>query len=181
MRPAKVDAERVSDGLLEGFRAGGYAGASLRDLTVATGLKSASLYHRFASGKVDMALAALDRAGEAFSSKVIAPLEGNGDATSQLEQSARGVDDFYQSGQLKCVLAVMLLSDAPPPVRLRVASMFAGWQAALAATLARAGSDRASTLAEDRIAAIQGALIIMQAKPDSAAFERAVAQLRVAP
>jgi len=56
MRPKKVLDETILKGLAEVFRSKGYEGASLKDLSEATGLKKASLYHRFPNGKSEMAL-----------------------------------------------------------------------------------------------------------------------------
>ncbi len=177
MRPVKVEAGAVADGLVSVFRRDGYAGASLRDLATATGLKSASLYHRFIAGKPDMALAALDRAAERFAAKVIAPLGEYGPAPQRLRASAQGLIDYYCGGEEVCLLAVMALSDAPAPVRARVAAMLAGWRDALAATLDDARILRAREVAEDRIAAIQGALIIRRGGLGASAFTRAVVEM----
>ena len=91
MRPAKVADGAVADALVSAFRRGGYAGAAVSDLCEATGLKSASLYHRFPRGKADMALAALARVGEAFEKAVVAPLEAAGDPAARLAKSALGL------------------------------------------------------------------------------------------
>lgn len=177
MRPAKVGAEAVGDALIAAFRAGGYAGASLRDLGHASGLKSASLYHRFPRGKADMAQAALGRAGEAFGAAVLAPLTAAGDPAARLATSAAGVAEFYQGGALACLLAVMALSDAPEPVRATVRAMFAQWTNDLAGALADCGVPDPHSVAEDRIAALQGALILAQSGAGPEAFARAVTRL----
>ena len=56
MRPQKTLDEDVLAGLTEVFQSKGYEAASLQDLARATGLKKASLYHRFPGGKKQMAL-----------------------------------------------------------------------------------------------------------------------------
>ena len=55
MRPQKTLDEDVLAGLTEVFQSKGYEAASLQDLARATGLKKASLYHRFPGGKKQMA------------------------------------------------------------------------------------------------------------------------------
>ena len=177
MRPAKVGAEAVGDALVSAFRTGGFAGASLRDLGAASGLKSASLYHRFPNGKADMALAALGRAGELFEVAVMAPLAGAGDPEHRLAASAAGVARFYEEGALACLLAVLALSDAPEQVRAAVRAMFARWAGDLAAVLTEGGVVDACQEAEDRIAAIQGALILVRAGAERNVFARATARL----
>ena len=176
-RPAKVDIATVGDALVATFRSAGYAGASLRDLGTASGLKSASLYHRFPNGKTDMALAALDRVGAAFVEAVLDPLCAAAEPSQRLAESAAGVARFYDNGALACLLAVMTLSDAPDPVRVAVLGMFRQWSQALGAVLAQCGIENADAAAEDRIAAIQGALILGRAGAERDAFLRAVTRL----
>jgi AcrR family transcriptional regulator len=177
MRPAKVGPEAVGDALLSTFRAGGYAGASLKELARASGLKSASLYHRFPEGKVDMARAALARAADAFGPPVLDPLRAPGSPSGRLVASADGVRRFYDDGALACVLGVMTLSDAPPPVLSAVCALFESWTEALAGALADAGAPAPLAEAQDRIAGIQGALVLARGVGDASAFARAVDRL----
>lgn len=181
MRPAKVDPVDVASGLVAAFRAAGYAGATMRDLGAATGLKSASLYHRFGDGKAGMALAALAHVGEEFSRGVIEPLVEAAPTAERLRASAAGIDAFYERGALACLLAVLALSDAPPAVVAAVSEAFAAWRAALATALGQAGHADPGSEAEDRIAGIQGALILSRAGQGRDAFARAVARLGDAP
>lgn len=172
-RSAKVAGEAVGAAMVEAFRRSGFAGATMRTLADATGLKSASLYHRFAGGKADMARAALGHVGGGFAQMVLEPLTG-ADADAALRASAAGVRRFYEHGRLACLLAVFALSDAPDAVRADLAGVFDAWRDALAAALARAGMADAETAAEDRIAAVQGALVLARATGRRDAFDRAV-------
>ena len=62
MPAAQASRDEVVDRLLTAFRRKGYDGASLADLSAATGLGRSSLYHYFPGGKEEMARAVLDRA-----------------------------------------------------------------------------------------------------------------------
>ena len=181
MRPAKVGDEAVADALVAAFRRDGYAGAAISDLCAATGLKSASLYHRFPRGKADMALAALARAAEGFEGAVLSPLEGKGDPAARLGKSAAGLRRFYAGGRLGCLLAVFAASEAPEPVRDAVAAALARWRRALGALLAEAGADTPEEEAEDRIAAVHGALVLARGTGSTAAFRRAVSRMEGLP
>ena len=181
MRPAKVADDAVADALVSAFRRGGYAGAAISDLCEATGLRSASLYHRFPRGKADMALAALARVGEGFEKAVVAPLEAAGDPAARLAKSAAGLRRFYAGGRLGCLLAVFATSEAPGPVREEVTAAFARWRDALAALLAEAGVRTPGDEAEDRIAAVQGALVLARGTGSTAAFRRAVSRMERPP
>jgi len=172
---------RIMSVLVETFRGSGYAGASMRELSAATGLTSSSLYHRFADGKAGMGCAAVAHAGAQFDAAVLAPLRTAEGPAEQLAASGAGLRSFYAGGSLACLLAVFALSDAPAEVRESVRLTFAAWREALTATLARAGSGDPAAEAEDRIAAIQGALILSKAGHGTAAFDRAVARLGARP
>lgn len=176
MPRAKVSATEVADGLVAAFRRGGYAGAGIRELGEATGLKTPSLYHRFPA-KADMALAALARAGEAFDELVVAPLGGGRGAAARLRASADGLARFYEGGHLACLLAVFASSDAPEPVREAVAASFVDWRDDLARALGEAGAADPRAEAEDRIAAVQGALVLARGTGDTGAFARAVVRM----
>jgi AcrR family transcriptional regulator len=181
MRPAKVADEAVADALVSAFRRDGYAGAAIRDLCEATGLKSASLYHRFPRGKADMALAALAWAAEGFGEGVVSPLEAPGDPAARLRRSAAGIKRFYAGGRLGCLLAAFAASEAPEPVRKEVAAALARWRAALAGLLAEAGGESPGDEAEDRIAAVHGALVLARGTGSTAAFRRAVSRMEGLP
>jgi len=172
---------RIMSVLVETFRGSGYAGASMRELSAATGLTSSSLYHRFADGKAAMGCAAVAHAGTQFDAEVLGPLRSNDTPAEQLSASAAGLRAFYAGGSLACLLAVFALSDAPDEVRESVRLTFAAWREALTATLAKAGSGDPAAEAEDRIAAIQGALILSKAGHGTAAFDRAVVRLGALP
>ena len=60
MRPQKVQDKEMLQALMSVFRAKGYDGASLSELAAASGLKKASLYHRFPEGKKEMTSAVLN-------------------------------------------------------------------------------------------------------------------------
>jgi AcrR family transcriptional regulator len=181
MRPAKVADEAVADALVSAFRRDGYAGAAIRDLCEATGLKSASLYHRFPRGKTDMALAALARAAGGFGAAVVSPLETAGEPAARLKKSAAGLRRYYAGGRLACLLAVLAASDAPEPVREEIAAALARWRDALAGALAEAGADAPGDEAEDRIAAVHGALVLARGTGSTAAFRRAVSRMEAPP
>jgi TetR/AcrR family transcriptional regulator, lmrAB and yxaGH operons repressor len=182
MRPAKVGDEAVAEALVSIFRRDGYAGAAIRELCEATGLRSASLYHRFPRGKTDMALAALGWASEGFSEVVLAPLEAVGEPAARLRKSAAGLRRFYAGGRLNCLLAAFASPESPEEVRQEVAVAFARWRGALAALLAEAGTGSPpGEEAEDRIAAVHGALVLARGTGSTAAFRRAVSRMEGLP
>src|SRR4051794_11697697 len=111
-RAARVDDEAIYARLAEVFRANGYAGASLSALSEAVGLRRASLYHRFPSGKPAMAAAVLDSVAVQFA-QILHPLEAEPDVARGVAEMAQQVARFYGDGRLACVLDTMTLAGAP--------------------------------------------------------------------
>jgi hypothetical protein len=66
-------------------------------------------------------------------------------------------------------------------VRDAVAHAFSRWRDALATTLEGAGAHDAAAQAEDRIAAVQGTLMLARATRDTAAFARAIERMEELP
>lgn len=175
MRRDPQDDVRVADTLFEAFRTGGYA-TSMRTLSDATGLKSASLYHRFSEGKPQMAVAAVRRAGALFVEAVIDSLEGDGAPEERLAKAAAGLRRFYADGTLGCILGVLALT-APSQIRREVEAAFTAFIEALARTYAEARVPHPAERAQDAVAAIHGALVLGQAGLGTSAFARALERL----
>ncbi len=84
MAHPKIEHEELVEKLFEVFRESGYEGASLMQLSEATGLKKPSLYHRFPGGKEEMVEIVLDYADKYMREQVIKVLEGEGEAFERL-------------------------------------------------------------------------------------------------
>src|SRR5258708_38282466 len=102
MRPAKVSDKELFARLTEVFRRKGYDGASYADLTEATGLVKASLYHRFPGGKEEMVDAILSEVDRQFVEYVLAPALGEGDPKERARRMGRRLREFYDSGRSWC-------------------------------------------------------------------------------
>ncbi|MCH8014302.1 MAG: helix-turn-helix transcriptional regulator, partial [Candidatus Dadabacteria bacterium] len=76
-RHKQIDNETLIRKLTQVFRDYGYEGASLTNLSKATGLKKASLYHRFPGGKEEMAIEVLNKAGKWIEENIVSPLNSN--------------------------------------------------------------------------------------------------------
>lgn len=168
--------ERVT----EVFRARGYDGAALSELSEATGLGRSSLYHYFPGGKADMARASLGLVSgwiEALEAEVLAlPTHAQ-----RLERLARGLDEIYAGGRTPCLIgALSVATEAPFEGDLTRALRRSTEVLSITLTEAGAAPDAARTRAEDAIGAVQGALILTRVLSDRAPFERALAAIRTA-
>jgi TetR/AcrR family transcriptional repressor of lmrAB and yxaGH operons len=179
----RLVAERADTfpGLAETFRTYGFEGASLARIAAATGLGKGSLYHFFPGGKEEMAAAILGEIERWFETEVFAPLREAADPASGIAAMLATVASYFQSGRRTCLLGAFALGDTRDRFARAIADYFIAWRGALAAALQRAGHSAAAAdeLAEDVIAAIQGALVLARALDDPALFTRAVARVRV--
>ncbi len=108
MRPQKVLDKEIVLGLTKVFRSKGYEGASLKDLADATGLKKASLYHRFPNGKKEMAEAVLTYINEWVEENVFqALLDNNTIPQVRLKNGLAQIRTLYNGGKEVCVFRAL--------------------------------------------------------------------------
>ncbi len=146
-RPREFDEDTVLRAAAGVFRRHGYAGASLEDLTEATGLGKGSLYGAFGS-KHGLYLAALD----AYASRGATGLERTFDASASLAD----VRDYLveiavasSDGSPSCLLTGATAERAgnDEPVARRVADTFAGLAASFQVAV-RAAQERGEVPAD---------------------------------
>jgi len=175
---AKEKAEIV-DRLFVVFRDHGYEGASLADLSRATGLGKSSLYHHFPGGKEQMAEAVLEK-GKAFIQTAVAEVARSRDPLrSRIRKVIAALDQLYAGGRHACVLGRLAVSEIGPAGRRLAHDIFALWTDAVAHLARESGMSQARSrhFAEDWIARVQGSLIVYAANRDCAPFERTMMSL----
>jgi TetR/AcrR family transcriptional repressor of lmrAB and yxaGH operons len=161
------------------FRSAGYDGATITDISDASGLKKSSLYHRFPGGKQQMAADVARATTATFVDDVLAPLGGDGPAHDRLRLVARQLRSFYDHGRRSCLLDTLSLGDPGDDARATLRAAAEGWIAAFA-TIARAdgaGRAEARTRAEDAVAAVEGALVLARVTGDVRPFTRVLERL----
>lgn len=108
MRPQKLSEQEILTGLAGVFRSKGYEGASLADLAEATGLKKASLYHRFPNGKKQMAEAVFSYLGQSVEEHVFRTLHNTQDTPQiRLKKGLSQVRAFYDGGNEVCLFRAL--------------------------------------------------------------------------
>lgn len=166
--------------LLKVFRQHGYEGATLTQLSQATGLGKASLYHHFPRGKEEMAAAVLSHANDRMAANIIAPLQDReSSAALRIDAMITKVNELYSCGQQPCLLAVLALGESQELFQAQIQQALKLWIDTLADVLLDAGLDKqvARTRAEDAVIKIQGALIVARGLKDVAPFERVLQHL----
>lgn len=173
MAVRKIAEEELLARLTRVFQEHGFEGASLSRISEATGLKRASLYHRFPGGKEEMAQAVLRYAHKRFGNDLLEPLRGPGEPAERIREMARRLDDFYRQGRQSCLLDTLSLEDMPSLRRL-TASAARGWIDAMAEVAQEAGVSRpqARNLSQQAVIRIEGALVLARATGDRRPFQQ---------
>ena len=174
MPPASLSREQVVERLMRAIRRFGYDGASLAELSKATGLGKSSLYHYFPAGKDDMVRAVLEHLEHQLKETMFVPLRAPGAVEERLERMVETLDAFYRGGREACVLGNLVLGTSRTRFRRQLASIFDQWIDAIADTLVEGGvpAPLARERAEDAVVRIEGALILAGAMNDTAYFGR---------
>lgn len=157
----------------------GYDGASLAELSKATGLGKSSLYHYFPDGKEDMVAAVLRHLEETLERDVFGPLREPGAPAARLRRMSQALDAFYREGRESCLLASLSVGDSSKPFHPRVRRIFRAWIDAIATALRDGGLSRAAaqSRAEDALVRIEGAIVLARSLGDPAIFGRTLKAL----
>ncbi|HSR54019.1 MAG TPA: helix-turn-helix domain-containing protein [Acidobacteriota bacterium] len=174
----KVEEDDLLERLTGVFQKHGFEGASLSRISRATGLKRASLYHRFPGGKEEMAQAVIRHVHERFGRDLLEPLRGPDKPADKVRLMARRLDRFYDKGRQSCILDTLSLEDLAP-LRQLTASAAHGWMEALAEVAVEAGASpqEARNLSEEAVIRVEGALILSRATGDRRLFEKVIEDL----
>ena len=177
--PAALDAKEKAEiigRLFVVFQDRGYEGASLADLSQATGLGKSSLYHHFPRGKEQMAEAVLEQ-GRIFIQTAVADVaKSNETLKSRIRKIVAALDQLYASGKNPCVLGRLAVSEIGPAGKKLAREIFADWADAVAHLAHESGMTelKARQFAEDWISRVQGSLVLHAATGDCKPFERAM-------
>jgi TetR/AcrR family transcriptional regulator, lmrAB and yxaGH operons repressor len=162
-RTQSIDNEELIARLSCVFREVGYEGASLTQLSKATGLKKASLYHRFPNGKQQMAEEVLGAALTWVEAHILKPLRSTAPPRERVAAVVDNLDAFYESGRQACLLNMLSSPRAEPgPFADSIKGAFEALVAAFSAAARDAGHEaKAARLrAERTIMLLQGSLVM---------------------
>jgi TetR/AcrR family transcriptional regulator, lmrAB and yxaGH operons repressor len=179
-RPQSIEDDALISRLGCVFRDVGYEGASLALLSEATGLKKASLYHRFPRGKQQMADEVITAALNWYTVNIFEPMRGEGTPADRLAAVRQRLDEFYAAGRQACLLNMLAAPrevDGPFSAAIKTAleaiiDAFAGLakETGLDRTAARARAERVVML-------LHGCLVISRGLGSSEPFQRFLASL----
>ena len=168
--------DEIVDRLFAVFRDRGFEGASLADLSRATGLGKSSLYHHFPEGKEQMAQAVLERATAVIDSEILGAAQAAGSLKTRLRRIAATFDQMYAGGSTPCVLGQLSSADIGAGARHNLDRALAHWIEAIEILARESGisSVKARHFAEDWVARVQGALVLQAATGEIGPYRRAM-------
>jgi len=177
---AKIERDQVLDRLFEVFRAKGYDGASMADLAAATGLKKASLYHRFPEGKSSMADAVLDSIVSWTETNLVQVINSKKSPSERLDEVLRLINELYHGGEVDCTLRALSHGSASTLFQEKIGRIFKTWISAFADLAIDFGHDKAAAvqLGATTLSQIQGTLILSVTLGDKSLFDKALAEIR---
>ncbi|CAM2157417.1 TetR family transcriptional regulator [Pararobbsia alpina] len=168
--------DEIIDRLFTVFRDHGFEGASLSDLSRATGLGKSSLYHHFPNGKTQMAEAVLERATSVIDSDIAGVTKLGIPLKARLHKVVATLEQMYAGGRTACVLGQLASSNASAEVRQGLRIAFDHWIGAIESLALESGmpAERAHHFSRDWIAWVQGSLVMQAATGETASFQRAM-------
>lgn len=174
MPAALASRDEIIDRLFTVFRDRGFDGASLADLSRATGLGKSSLYHYFPQGKEQMAEAVLSRAQALVDSAILGVALGPEPLKIRVRKIVARLEQIYGGGRTSCVLGHLATSEIGPVARQSLRQSFEHWIDAVSELAIDAGlsAAHARSFGEDWVARLQGALILQAATANTGPFKR---------
>jgi len=181
----KTDETRVVQQALDLLRNKGYQRTSMSDVGKACGLLKGSLYHYFSS-KEDMALAVLRYVDSQFQDTIF-PIAYEDDLppAKRLNKIADATAEYFLSRQDGCLMGNLALEaiNTVPEFRPLIQHYFDDWIVAYAHIYKDGGLSPATARkkAQQSVAQIQGALMMMRIFEDSAHFRTTMKALSAQP
>ncbi len=179
MPAALASKDEIIDRLFTVFREHGFDGASLSDLSRATGLGESSLYHYFPHGKEQMAEVVLNRAESLIDTTILEVAEGSEPLKVRVRKIVATMEQFYAGGRTSCVLGHLATSEIGAVARQSLRQSFEHWVEAVTKLARDAGLPpvRARNFGEDWVAQLQGALTMQAATGNLGPFQRTMKAL----
>ncbi|NMH89613.1 TetR/AcrR family transcriptional regulator [Flavivirga algicola] len=177
MRPQKVLDIEILKGLTKVFRSKGYEGASLKELSEATGLKKASLYHRFPNGKQEMADAVLNHLDEWVSNNVFQSLlDDDIEPQIRLKKGLEKIRTLYNDGKETCIFRALSMQTGVELFEEQIKNGMNEWLSTFReiGTAFQLNHKEAEQKALQVLIEIQGSLIVTKGLGDISIFENAL-------
>jgi TetR/AcrR family transcriptional regulator, lmrAB and yxaGH operons repressor len=179
MANSKVSRQDVLGDALELFRAFGFEGVSLKDISRKTGLEKPSLYFKFPGGKEEIAFMALREAIRYFSGRVFGPLSGSGNPREKMLLAIESLRDFYADGTKPCFTDSLSFPIGCPDIAQALNEFVHAWLDAFRRVAEEIGiaEQEARARAERAVIVLQGSLVLSRVLQDPSPFRRALLKI----
>ncbi|HUL71703.1 MAG TPA: TetR/AcrR family transcriptional regulator [Vicinamibacterales bacterium] len=180
MPAALLTRNEMLDRLMALFRAKGFDGASLADISDSTGLGKSSLYHHFPGGKEEIATEVLAHLERGLEAAMFAPMRSDEPPARKFDRMLEAIDRFYEGGRRACLLERLSASVDANRFKRPLGRAFRAWIDAVEALGVEAGVPRAlaRARAEDLVVRVEGALVVSSGTGDTRVFARTIRDLR---
>ncbi|MEO1049274.1 MAG: TetR/AcrR family transcriptional regulator [Bacteroidota bacterium] len=181
MRPQKVDDGEMLERLFAVLRSKGYEGASLNDLSKASGLQKASLYHRFPGGKKEIGEAVLAYSEQWVRENIHNKLKDSSITPEKRVVAAIAkIEELYDLGKNTCILRAMSMDAGIQLFLAPIKRMMQEWIDTLSVLGNDMGMDRntAHKKAIQTLTLIEGALVVSKGIGTTEAFEMAMQSIK---
>ena len=180
MRPQKVQDIEIMTSLVQAFRSKGYEGTSLAELAKSTGLKKASLYHRFPKGKEEMANAVLDHIEEWVDEHIFKSLlEENTAPKDRLLHALNEIRNSYDGGKEACIFRALSIGQSVDLFDLKIKNGMKKWIHAFEKIGFDLGLSEEESIKKsmNTLIKIQGSLIVTKGFNDLSIFENTLKEI----
>lgn len=181
MRPQKVNDAELLGRLMSVIRSKGYDGASLNELADASGLKKASLYHRFPGGKKDIVLAVLGYVDDWFQKRIHdVAFSDEMSKEEKLSTIIEHIIRLYNCGLESCIVGALTLGGGLIHFSKELNMGIEGWIACFSKIGTEFGftEEEAHQKAIQVLVKIQGSLIISKACGNTNPFKDAMKEIK---
>ena len=161
------------------FRNSGYDATSINQLVEVTGLKKASLYHRFPGGKAEMADQVWLFVQDWMDKQVFSVVKENLAPKDQLQLILKRLSVFYQHGKATVLTQSFLIGEGKLRYQEKIGLLFRqliGVFEQIALGL-KYPATAARKLGEQSIIRLQGALILAQSLKDQSIFKTTMEEI----
>ena len=172
-----IDDQALVETLFEVFRNHGYEGATIAQLSDATGLKKSSLYHRFPAGKEDMAKAVVSYVSTQLQQHLIEPLLNDKETPAKrFDNMLQVLSAFYSGGKKNCLLNVLNLGDTKTELSQMLTEIYEACLTALSKLAKDSGLNarEAQARAANFLMLLEGTLVIQRLTNDSNTFSNSM-------
>lgn len=165
------------NGLSKVFKSKGYEAASLTELAQITGLKKASLYHRFPKGKQEMAAAVFLDIEKWVAKNIFDVLnDDEGLPEVRLKKALSNIEELYDGGNEPCIFRAFSMQSGLALFEKIINDGMTSWINAFTTIgiALQQSPDTARELALEVIIEIQGSLIVTKCINDTIIFKKAL-------